>query len=382
MRKILFLITFILLAACISAFKGCGGDDSNKPVQSENKTTNEHNTIKSSSDYNVYKRVWEPNEKAFSILVPSDWSVDGGIFRVDPGAAGGAGNAIEAKLDFSIKADKSGNTMMRWFPEINYFDMSHSPAGQMGMFPVGSNYNGMTVMPLMSPEMFIQKVVIPYARPKATGIKIVKQKKLPELATAVRNEVKLLFDMGFKYDAAMISVTYSEKGRQYEENFITAIMDMGPLAAGMWKNRFTVSVRAPKGELKSVEPLFANIGKSLKMNTDWITKEIKGQSKRAGIALKTTQEIIRIGREITEHRQKTNEIIQNDMYLTLTGQEEYENPYTGEIETGAGLHETRWVREDGDEVIYSDDINFNPNEVEELNHYEYKKSKVHIREVK
>lgn len=373
----------ILLFASILLmnFDGCGDSSSEGPADDAPAEEKAASTPKK-AEYKICKWVWEPREKAFKVLIPDGWTVDGGIFRVDPSAAGGVGNAIEAKLDFSIKADAAGTTMMRWYPEINYIDASKTPAGQMGMFPTGSNYNGMTVMPLMSAANFLEKVALPFARPKAKGIRVTKRKQLPSLAKAVKGEVKLLFDMGFKYDAALLSVEYNEGGTLYEENFITAIMDLGPLMAGMWKNRFTISARAPKGKLKDAEPVFADIGKSLVMNTDWLVGEIKGQAKRGEIALKTQQEIIRIGREITEHRQKTNEIIQNDMYLTLTGQEEYKNPYTGEIEVGAGLHETRWVREDGDVVIYSDDINFNPNEVEELNHYGFKKSPVHLREVK
>ena len=46
----------------------------------------------------IFYRNSEPNENAFTFLLPKDWSITGGITRVDPNAAGGAGNAIEAKL--------------------------------------------------------------------------------------------------------------------------------------------------------------------------------------------------------------------------------------------------------------------------------------------
>ena len=48
------------------------------------------------------------------------------------------------------------------------------------------------------------------------------------------------------------------------------------------------------------------------------------------------------------------------MFLTLTSQEEYVNPYTKEIELGSNEWKNRWVSEGGD-VIYSNDINYNPN---------------------
>ena len=41
------------------------------------------------------------------------------------------------------------------------------------------------------------------------------------------------------------------------------------------------------------------------------------------------------------------------MYLTLTEQEEYVNPYTNEVEVGTNQWQHRWINESGD-VIYTD----------------------------
>jgi hypothetical protein len=143
----------------------------------------------------------------------------------------------------------------------------------------------------------------------------------------------------------------------------------------MWKNRYTFSVRAPLGKLKEYEPVFSAIGNSLTLNKQWLAGEIKGQLERAGIYNKTMAEINRISEEINQHRQHNNEVIQNDMYLNLTGQEEYVNPFTNEVETGTNEWNHRWSS-NSDFVIYSDDPNFDPNRVPELNHFEFKMSPV------
>lgn len=333
------------------------------------------------AEYYVFQWQWEPKEKAFRVLIPKDWQTQGGIFRIDPNAGGGAANAIEAKLDFIIKNDKAGTVMTRWFPDMYYFDSRYSPAGQMGMYPTGSNYNGMTVLPFMTPSQFAVQVVLPYAHPAAAQAKIISQKELPALTRAIKQEDNLVVEMGFTYAASITHIEYTEKGRSYEEKIVVGIMNLGQAGAGMWKNRYTWSVRAPKGQLEKYEPLFAAIGNSVTLNPQWIAGEIKGQMTRSGIMNATMQEINRIGREITNHRQRTNEIIQNDMYLNLTGQEEYVNPYTKEIELGTNLWDHRWSS-DSDFVIYSDDPNFDPNQIPELSHFEYKKSPVKKRTVK
>ena len=186
--------------------------------------------------------------------------------------------------------------------------------------------------------------------------------------------------MGFRYDAAVVAVEYKERGRAYEEKLVTVIMDLGQAGAGMWKNRYTFSIRAPKGELKEYEPVFEAIGRSTKINMEWLIGEVKGQLVRAGIMDKTLKEIQQISEEIASHREQTNAIIQNDMYLSLTGQEEFVNPYTKEIELGTNEWDHRWSS-NGDFVIYTDDPNFDPNRIPELNHFEFRKSPVNRRRV-
>ena len=79
----------------------------------------------------------EPREHAFTILIPDGWITQGGIYRVDPSRAGGAGNSIAAKLDFVVKRDAAGTVMTHTFPDQLYMDMRRSPAASM--FPPGSN---------------------------------------------------------------------------------------------------------------------------------------------------------------------------------------------------------------------------------------------------
>ncbi|MBN1290237.1 MAG: hypothetical protein JXB48_00225 [Candidatus Latescibacteria bacterium] len=327
----------------------------------------------------IFTRVSETNEKAFSLLIPKGWQTEGGIFRVDPTAQGGPSQSIAAKLDFSVKKDSKGTVLMRWLPDVLFFDASKSPAGQMGLLPPGSNYQGMTVSPIMLATDFIRQVVFPYAHPQVLNFDIIEQKRLPDIAQKYQEGMsKYAPQMTFSYDAALMTVTYQEGGVAYTEKLFAVVENWGAMGAGMWGNKDTFLLRAPKNELSQWEPVFSIVQSSVQLNQQWVAGEIKGQMQRGQIALQTQQEIQRIGQEITEHRQKTNAEIHNDMFLTLTDQEEYVNPYTNKVETGSNQWQHRWTNESGD-VIYTDDESYNPNIDVNLNRSDFKKTPIRKR---
>lgn len=325
----------------------------------------------------VFNRVQEPKENAFSLLLPKGWIMEGGIFRIDPTAGGGSGNAIDAKLDFSMKNDPQGTVMMRWLPEMNYFDMSNSPAGQMGMFPIGSNYNGMMVVPKMGGLQFIQQVVIPYSHPGLNDYQIVSQKNSPEIVKAIKKADEYI-GYPFLYDAGVLSIDYEEGGVRYRENIIAVTMDFGDLGAGLWKNRFTLFGRAPAEQYAQWEPIFLEIIYSVKINMKWMIGEVRGQVERGAISAEVLQRMQEMDKEIQESTSKTYAEINNDMFLTLTEQEEFVNPYSNEVEVGSNQWQYRWVNESGD-VVYSDVDDYDPNHDEILNRTDYKKTPIRKR---
>lgn len=311
----------------------------------------------------AFKRVAEPREQAFTVLIPQGWQIDGGIVRVNPLSQGGPAQSIAAKVDFTIKKDAAGTVMDRWLPDVAWFDLRRSPAGQMGMMPVGSNYMGMTVMPIKSAKDFLRQVILPQYHPRAKQVNIVESRQLPELSQAYHRAAYKVIPMlagQLRYDAALIRITYQEDNVRYKEMLVTVIEDMGSAGAGMWSNKLTFFMRAPEDEYASWEPIFAVINHSVRINPTWMAGEVKGQLTRNKILDKTQKEIQRIGREIAEHRYQTNAKIQDDMFLTTMEQKEYVNPYTQEVEIGTDQWNHRWVNESND-VIYTNDEDYNPN---------------------
>jgi hypothetical protein len=325
----------------------------------------------------VFEKKNEPNENAYSLLIPKGWKTDGGIFRIDPTMNGGSGNSIDAKNDFAVKKDGNGTVMVRFLPEMFYFDMSQSPAGQMGMFPPGSNYNGMLVIPKMDAATFIQQVVIPYAHPGLGNYQVVEQKNSPEIIKAIK-EMDRYIGIPFIYTAATVTITYTEGGIRYKETIASATQDFGQLGAGLWKNRMTMLGRAPVDEFKSWAPVFSEIIGSVKINMPWLMGELKGQVQRGEIQADVLRQVQQLDQEILANQQKTNAEINNDMFLTLMEQEEYVNPYTNDIEIGSDNWNYRWVNESGD-VVYSNSNEYDPNHDEILNRTDFKKTPVRER---
>ncbi len=365
--SLIFLFILSLLAACVS-----GNENKSSVVNDPAKPQSQNEVI-------AFKRVWEPRESAFSVLIPGDWSYDGGIFRLDPSASGGAGNATEAKLDFMVYSNGKASAMIHWLPDIYYFDMSESPAGQMGMFPVGSNYNGMTVLPKMNAVNFIEQVVIPYIHPGNTALQVVERKNSPNVARKIMEQDKYMM-ANFTYDAAVTSLTYQEDGIEYLEKIIAVVMDFGQLGAGLWKNRSTFYVRAPKARFNEYEPIFGEIISSVIINMNWLIGEIHGQVQRNQIHQDVLNTIQRIDQEIAGHQRATNYEINNDMFLTLTEQEEFMNPYTNEVEVGSDQWQYRWVNQDN-EIVYTNQEDYNPNYDDVLNRNDFKLTPVRERKI-
>jgi hypothetical protein len=283
------------------------------------------------------------------------------ILRIDPTLEGGAAQSIDAKLDFAVKKNAAGTVMIRWLPELLYKDMRNAPARAFGMFPDGSNYMGMTVWPLVTAREFVTQLVFPYSHPQAQQVRVVEQRDLPDLARMLQQAQQAMMPgVSFGYDAAVVKATYLDAGVSYDEVLVAAVEDWGQVGAGAWKNRSTLYARAPRGELADWEPVLGVILNSVGLNAQWVAGEIQGQITRGQIAQRTYSEVQRIGQEIVEHQQKTNAEIHSDVFLTLTEQEEYVNPYTNEVEVGSNQWKHRWVNESG-EVIYTDVEDYDPN---------------------
>ena len=298
-----------------------------------------------------------------------------------------------ARVDFSIKKDELGSVMFRYVPEFKFCDMSMNTAGAYGLFPPGSNYQGMLVTPLVPAPQFLLQMMFPWAHPQAINARpldVQPSRGLVEeflIARRVRGQQVI-----FNYEGGIATYQYDEAGITYKEKAFTVLEIGGQLAGGMWSNTVNYYYRAPLVEFEQWEPILIHIHKSGKTNNEWLAGEYVRQEflaqqfhnaqiaeqARARRALEVQRQLQDQAAQIAEHTRRVHAEIRNDAYLTLTNQEEYLNPYTGETDTGSSQWQYRWVTSSGDE-FYSDLEDTDPNLTEMLRRSDWKRTEVRPR---
>jgi hypothetical protein len=295
-------------------------------------------------------------EGAFLVLVPKGWTTQGGIARVNPLAAGGPGQSLEAKLDFAVLREPAGRVAVRWLPSTNYV--------QPGPGVITPSVNGMPVVPMPSPRDFLLQGVLPRLRPGARGLEVVEVQPRPDVEQAIRtgDKARSLTAQGARYHVAAQAVTvdYEEGGARFREVLFAAIEGYALMGTQLWSNGLTVAARAPREEFAAYGPVARVILNSFALNPRWWAAEAAGQQQRGRVVDQTMKYIAQLDREISEHRQQTQGQIQDQAYLTLTGQERWINPHTGRPELGSNEWRHRWQDAFG-QVIYTDDDRWDPN---------------------
>ncbi len=340
LRRIILLFIFSFL--CISHFYIYGQNNSGSGI--------------------LFKTAKEPKEEAFTFFMPKGWQVDGGIIRVNAALAGGPLNAMEAKCNLRVKSDSKESVSFRILPDIVY---AHVGVGG-GFFPIGSNYQGAIVRPIVDASTLLQSI-FKELRPNANYIKILKithlpgEKKSLDKGLAYTNTLLAqigLQSLAFQSDAAGALYEYSEDGKVYREVLLTGLIDMP--AALTWKNTRTLTFRTRIDQFEQYRPVMDIIRFSIRFNPKWILKEAGGQKERAEIVRKVYEETRRIDHEILKKTTINHDEIFNDNFLVLTEQEEYVNPHTGEVEMDTDAYKYRWTSSGGD-YYYTNKEDENPN---------------------
>jgi len=326
----------------------------------------------------LMRRVAEPNEGAFTVLVPKGWQTSGGIFNVSPMQTGGAANSLVPKCDFTVKIDDAGTVMIRWIPTWNFADLRNTATG--GMFQSGQYYQGMPVRYIVGPDQFISQLM-GTERPNACNVKVIGTDPMNEITAAFHTRFagvnQALANIGIapmNFQSLAVLVEYNENGVIYREVLFTTISD-NRAGALSWSNENTLMFRAPAGSFDQWKGVLDMIRESLTFNPNWLASVQRNGDARAKEALETQRYINRVNEEIAANHARTNAEIAHEDWLLLTSQEEYKNPYTGEVERGTSEYAHRWENNEGD-ILYTNENGFDPNSFEEYNSREWKKSEV------
>ena len=303
------------------------------------------------------------NEEALRLLVPANWTVEGGIvWRPEL--------ATLAYLQLRIR-DPRGPNSLEVFGAPPY---TWNERGYLG-FPPGSLYLGAYVVRPIEPAEYVARVLLPQVRGSLSP-RIVGTEALPQLAAQI---APLVQEPGATKQvlASRTRIEYVDGGRPVEEDFYCVnVYAQTSLTPGItfWGPDRLFSFRAAKGRLDRQAPLLLAITSSATVGKVWLSRYLQvreqwfrnqmGAIRRAG---ELSRQLAQTSAQISEDSQRAWEARQasqdrsNEAFAEyVRGVETYHDPFEGrEVQLPSGYGDV-WISRNG-EYVLGNDPNFNPN---------------------
>ncbi|MBX2990389.1 MAG: hypothetical protein KF749_04375 [Bacteroidetes bacterium] len=310
--------------------------------------------------------------EAFRVLIPTDWTFDGGIRWVldNPGMPAVAGFRITSP---------DGKDEVETFPNQSFFWTTNQMTLQLK--PIGSKYFGAEVRSPVGPMDALRKIVLPRFRRGYKDLRIISEQPLPELAQALgAGQSQQGISAGA--DGASMRVEYPA-GQTMREEELYAVVEwfsfpvqsmFGTQTNTMWTVGYIFSFKSDKGKLDEQSKLFQTIVSSFKLNPQWFSRynqvveylikqqiqQIHNIGELSRIISRTHNEISDMMMETYTNRQNVYDKISENFSRNIRGVDGYYDPVKGEtVELPSGYNDG-WVNGLG-EYILSDNPNYNPN---------------------
>lgn len=225
----------------------------------------------------TFTRETEPGEHSCTFLKPEGWILSGGLERKDTTIHGLSDKASEAVFRMEI-ISPDNDAGIFWSPEIHYFDMNRCPTREFleDIFPAGSMYNGMKVLPIMAPEEYVTRVAIPAMHPGAEKIRVIESRDMEVVDKRYAEYIKeLMSDNTFTHKSAVVTTEYTIHNTVYVEKTACTIEDYGQMGGGMWRNRNTFSMRSTKDNYLGNMAILGAISLSFCLDEDWVSRKVE-----------------------------------------------------------------------------------------------------------
>lgn len=311
--------------------------------------------------------------QAFSMLVPQDWQVRGGVNWVITRPAAPAEISIQAYNPHGLEAFEA-------FPTL-HFTWNQSPLMQFGK-PTGSLHFGVEVRQPVPAREAMRKYVLPRYR-KIAGLQVVDEGPASELLQAVTGgQAGSQVGGRVSHDSARVRLQYPINNQVAAEE-MSGIVEYTQIGApglfgGMgdlyWKVDYLTSFRASCENLESYADLYRAIFASIQLNPTWMSLVqliIQALSRNQVQHIRDIADISRqISLNATEMREQnlqgwqersaSYDRVAETFSQTIREVDPYYDPNTGQnVELPSGFTQA-WSTPLG-EYLLSDDPNFNPN---------------------
>ncbi len=304
--------------------------------------------------------------EAFRLLIPKGWKAEGKItWSSNP--------ALPAQSRFRFY-NPNGTEELNFFPTEAFFWTNNRLF--LSTNPPGSLRFGTLVMRPLDLHSAFAKIIIPRARPKVNGLRIIEEKPVPELAQIAKGEPT----RGVRNyaEAGKIRIQYGAPGGQREEEIYAAvsqfITDMPGYFINYWYIDYVFSFKAEKGGLASKSKVFQTMIYSVKTNPRWLAKVVNVKEMLVQQAIKGIKAAGRIGDMVAragsemradqmrswEQRQQAQDRIAQNFSDYVRGVDRFYDPRADkEVELPSGYGRA-WANNLGEYVV-SDSPSYNPN---------------------
>lgn len=342
--------------------------------------------------YRVLRKVAVIDEQGFgqpiealSLLIPSDWSFEGGVAWVQD--LGCPANGIRLSLH---AASPDGRTGAEVFP--SYVWGWSDDASMVQLMQQQPRSMRCDLAPPVPALEWLQESFLPHAR---QGARVLSSERLPEVARALDREVaEQLRAAGggasgveIQNDVARLRIRRSGAGGALEEwltgtvqHQITSLPSSASMMGygGPQTTRSSTSLAfnlyalwAPEGELDRNERLFASIVASARPNPVWLAAvqrhllamssiAHKGTMDRSRILAEANEYVSNLRRESWEASQRSQDKMAEAFSQTIRGVETYVDTVRGgEIELPGGYQDV-WTNGNG-EYVLSEVAGWDPN---------------------
>jgi hypothetical protein len=305
-----------------------------------------------------FQRIWEPNQHAFQITIPSGWTFEGGTQSPQP--LGGIGQMLTPKTNFTVTSP-DGQVGLQWFEETMMYSFGPNPPPAAPMIMQQGHYNGMPLVTAVDAAAAIEQLLIPYQR-QGYGMQVAERRPLPTVGQVYAQNLPqaqaTALGGSITADAALITASNG----QHDERYL-AICQYVQMPGGdiIWSNPVTCSWWAPRGQLPDWESLLGMIFESVEINPDWLRNEMMRNARTADEIARVQQQCARIDAEIANHRSQTNAEINRMGQLNLMGMHDRVDPATGNRTPMPDWAQSAHIDPDTGEIVASTDPDYDPN---------------------
>jgi hypothetical protein len=311
--------------------------------------------------------------EAFSFLMPSDWTFDGGMTWILDNPA------MPSVTAFRVYNPKGKEEFEVFANQCNFWTTNLQ---LLGMFPPGTKYFGSTVKKPVTAQKALRNIVLPKHRKNFQDLTVIKDEDVPELPIALGAGKQAQGYGSSGATGAKLRVSYTQNGIPMEEEFYAVVESMTFPVQGMygttyntlWYIDYIFSFKSEKGKLESYTQVFQTITSSFKVNPQWYAKYsnvIEYLAQQQITRIKSVGEFSRMlsqmSDQISDEKMKQFES-RGDVYDKVSqkfsdntlGIDRYYDPHEGrEVELPSGYNHA-WSNNKGEYIII-DDPNFNPN---------------------